>query len=142
MPSLRPAAAVRLAALAVALVMALAPVGRAAAAGFAWGAIECCCGEHAGDEACGCKDCPAVHADAPGDDHDGDAPPEEEGDQDGAPGLSACGPRGDLVTFAPGDAPLAAPALVLDRPRASPAAPPPPPPRPASHTVEPETPPF
>ncbi len=134
MPSLRPAAAVRLAALAVALVMALAPVGRAAAAGFAWGPIECCCGEHAGDQACGCKDCPAAHADAPAEDSDGDS--------DGAPGLSACGPRADLVTFAPGDAPLAAPALALDEPRAGPAAPPPPSPRPASHTVEPETPPF
>jgi hypothetical protein len=50
------------------------PLMRIAVAGIAWGVIECCCGEHAGDHRCGCPDCPAST-----DDDDDDA-----GDQHGS----------------------------------------------------------
>jgi hypothetical protein len=65
----------------VALVIATlvaTPLVRIAAAGIAWGVIECCCGEHAGNHRCGCPDCPA------GDHDDGDHDSE-------MPGLGPCG---------------------------------------------------
>jgi hypothetical protein len=49
----------RLIAIATALVLVTSVFARVAVAGIAWGDIDCCCGEHAGDEACGCPDCPA-----------------------------------------------------------------------------------
>jgi hypothetical protein len=78
----------RLIAIATALVLVTSVFARVAVAGIAWGTMECCCGEHAGDEACGCPDCPAgEHAD---DDH---APP-----ADGAPRMNSCGPDAQLIT--------------------------------------------
>jgi hypothetical protein len=64
--------------------MLLVPLAETASAAFGWDPIDCCCGEHAGDEACGCPDCPAGHQD----DHDDDG----EGQDDGTtPGFRSCG---------------------------------------------------
>jgi hypothetical protein len=77
----------RLIAIATALVLVTSVFARVAVAGIAWGDIECCCGEHAGDESCGCPDCPgADHAES---DH---VPP-----ADGAPRMKSCGPDAQLV---------------------------------------------
>ncbi len=127
----------RVLALLVALTMLLAPVSRAAAAGFAWGTIECCCGEHAGDVACGCKDCPSATHDA---DHDGDG--DGDGPADGAPTMQACGPNAQLITFSHGDEPILPPVDALLTADVRVVHPPPVPPPPPPHVVELETPPF
>jgi hypothetical protein len=120
----------------LALVMFVSPVARAATAGFSWGTIECCCGEHAGDESCGCKDCPAAVHDEEQDDHDDDAPPAEGGE------MTACGPQAQLVVFAPGAA-IVMPTFDLARePVETPLDAPPEPPPLEPIIVEPETPPF
>lgn len=76
----------RVLAIAVALVLLTSVVARVAVAGIVWETFECCCGEHAGDKACGCPECPAgQHAES--DEHDGD----------GAPSVKTCGPDGQLV---------------------------------------------
>jgi hypothetical protein len=66
------------------------PLMRIAVAGIAWGVIECCCGEHAGDHRCGCPDCPAA-------DHDGD-PDDAPAPEDGAPGLGPCGANAEWIS--------------------------------------------
>jgi hypothetical protein len=65
------------------------PLMRIAVAGIAWGVIECCCGEHAGDHRCGCPDCPAAAGDGDGDD---------DGDQHGAPVLGPCGANAERIS--------------------------------------------
>jgi hypothetical protein len=101
----------RLIAIATALVLVTSVFARVAVAGIAWGDIDCCCGEHAGDEACGCPDCPA------GDHADGDhAPP-----ADGAPRMNSCGPDAQLVTPASLDHGVVPRAPVLLAPSAAPA---------------------
>ena len=73
----------RVIALTTLVVLLLVPLAETAGAAFGWDPIDCCCGEHAGDEACGCKDCPAGHQD---DDHDGEE--REDGD---TPSMRTCG---------------------------------------------------
>jgi len=82
----------RVIALTTLAVMLLVPLSGTAAAAFGWNPIDCCCGEHAGDEACGCPDCPAGHQDD--DDDDGDDG--DEHDEDGAPGMRSCGVSGHV----------------------------------------------
>lgn len=72
------------------VVVLLAPVADAAGAAFGWDPIQCCCGEHAGDEACGCPDCPAGHQNERDDDGDDDG-------DDRSPGLRACGATGHVA---------------------------------------------
>ena len=75
------------AALVVLVALAQLPVGT-----IQVGTVECCCGEHAADETCGCPDCPAARDR----DHDGQ-------DQDRDPiitfMLTAC--SGELSGLAP-----------------------------------------
>jgi hypothetical protein len=63
------------------------PLMRIAVAGIAWGVIECCCGEHAGDHHCGCPDCPT--GDDEDDRHDG---------EHGAPVLGQCGANAEWIS--------------------------------------------
>lgn len=63
------------------------PLMRIAVAGIAWGVIECCCGEHAGNHRCGCPDCPAGEHDADHGDHD----------ESDAPGLGPCGANAQWI---------------------------------------------
>lgn len=88
----------RVIAIAALAVLVVASLGRIAAANFDIGTIECCCGEHGADVACGCPDCPAVHAD-----DDDRGPP-----ADGAPRMEACGPDAK-VTLPPAAPPMLAP---------------------------------
>jgi hypothetical protein len=98
----------RVIAIAMMLVLVTSAFARVAAAGLAWGTFECCCGEHAGDEACGCPDCPAGHQDEHGD----------ESPVDGSPRMKACGPDGMVIlpaAFARAIIPVA-PAIIVPEP--------------------------
>lgn len=75
----------RLLALVTALVLLTSAVARVAVAGMLWSSVECCCGEHAGNERCGCADCPAG-------DH-GD----EDQDSDESPLIAACGAHASII---------------------------------------------
>lgn len=121
----------RLVALAVALLLLWVPVAAAATAGFAWAAIACCCGDHAGDEACGCPDCPsAEHAQRR------DRAPDRESR------VRSCAPEGTLTTPAqPAPCePVSTPSALA--PRVLRVEPPPLRPPPPAPSYEPRTPPF
>lgn len=124
----------RLVALATVLILLTSALVDLAAAGVSVGDVECCCGEHPGDEACGCIDCPSGHH--------GDR---DRGPSDGVPRIAACGP--DLALVLPAalvDAALPEPGVVVGWRRAcvaahappieprSTSAPPPEPPPPRS----------